>query len=117
MPWTATTDHDALAAGATLRIALGPSDVPPQPGQEIALSRGGGGAETILTVVSAAADRLEVTDGRPKPRAEAPCRDQADDPRRGRRIPRRLDRGVTAQARRPAGVRAWGSASAGPTAS
>lgn len=64
MPWTATTDHDALAAGATLRIALGPSDVPPQPGQKIALSRGGGGAETILTVVSAAADRLEVTDGR-----------------------------------------------------
>lgn len=65
MPWTATTDHDALAAGATLRIALGASDVPPQPGQEIVLSRGaGGGATTTLTVVSAAADRLEVTDGR-----------------------------------------------------
>ena len=64
MPWTATTDHDTLATGATLRIALGLSDIPPQPGQEIALSRGDGGPVSILTVVSAAADRLEVTDGR-----------------------------------------------------
>ena len=64
MPWTATTDHDALAAGATLRIALGASDTPPQPGQEITLTRGGTGPVATLTVVSASADRLEVTDGR-----------------------------------------------------
>ncbi len=64
MPWTATTDRDAVDAGATIHIDRGYSDSPPQNGQVIEIAHGGGGPTTSLTVVSAAADRLELTDGR-----------------------------------------------------
>ena len=64
MPWTAITDHDAVDTGASLRIDRGYSDSPPQNGQVIEVAHGDGGRTTSLTVVSAAADRLELTDGR-----------------------------------------------------
>ncbi|RYC30059.1 hypothetical protein D3273_20815 [Lichenibacterium minor] len=64
MPWTATTDHDAVDSGATIRIDRGTSDSPPQNGEVVAVSHGTTGRITSLTVVSAAADRLELTDGR-----------------------------------------------------
>ena len=64
MTWTATTDHDAVDAGTTIRIDLGYSDTLPQNGQVIAVAHGATGRTTSLTVVSAAADRLELTDGR-----------------------------------------------------
>ena len=64
MPWTATTDHDAVANGAALFVDRGHGDVPPQNGEEIAVTHGGSGRVTRVTVVSAAADRLEVSDGR-----------------------------------------------------
>ena len=63
MPWTATTDHDTLDTGATLRIEIGYSDIPPQNGETIAVAHGSTGDSIALTVVSAAADRLEVSDG------------------------------------------------------
>ena len=64
MPWTATTDRDAVASGASVLIDRGTSDVPPQNGEEIAVSHGPSGRVTRVTVVSWAADRLEVSDGR-----------------------------------------------------
>ena len=64
MPWTAITDDDAVASGTSLLIDRGYSDVPPQNGEEIAVSHGSSGRVTRVTVVSSAADRLEVSDGR-----------------------------------------------------
>lgn len=64
MPWTATTDHDAVASGAALFVERGYGDVPPQNGEEIAVTHGGSDRVTRVTVVSSAADRLEVSDGR-----------------------------------------------------
>ena len=64
MPWTATTDHDAVDTGTTLRVDRGYSDSPPQNGHVIEVAHGDTGRVTSLTVVSAAADRLELTDGR-----------------------------------------------------
>ena len=63
MPWTAITDHNALDSGATLRIETGYSDTPPQNGETIAVTHGSTGEVATLTVVSAAADRLEVSTG------------------------------------------------------
>ncbi|RYB02884.1 hypothetical protein [Lichenibacterium ramalinae] len=62
--WTAITDHDAVASGAAILIDRGYSDVPPQNGEEIAVAHGASGRVTRVTVVSSAADRLEVSDGR-----------------------------------------------------
>ncbi len=64
MPWTAITDHDAVDAGTTIRIDSGYSDTPPQNGEVIDVAHRDTGRTTSLTVVSAAADRLELTDGR-----------------------------------------------------
>lgn len=64
MPWTATTEQDAVDDGTTIRIDRGYSDSPPQNGQVIDVAHGDTGRTTSLTVVSAAADRLELTDGR-----------------------------------------------------
>ena len=63
MPWRAVTEADAVDGGAAIRIDRGYSDTPPQNGAEIAVAHGGSGRVTTLTVVSAAADRLEVSDG------------------------------------------------------
>ena len=63
MPWTATTESATLDSGATLRIEVGYRDTPPQNGETIAVAHRDDGQSTILTVVSAAADRLEVSDG------------------------------------------------------
>ena len=64
MPWTATTESVTLDSGATLRIEMGYSDTPPQNGETIAVAHEADGTSTPLKVVSAAADRLEVSDGR-----------------------------------------------------
>ena len=64
MPWTAITDHDAVDSGTTLRVDSGYSDTPPQNGHVVEVAHGDSGRVTSLTVVSAAADRLELTDGR-----------------------------------------------------
>ena len=63
MPWTAPPDRAAVAAGATVHIDRGYSDSPPQNGQVIEVAHGDAGRTTSLTVVSAAADQLELTDG------------------------------------------------------
>ncbi len=63
MPWTASTDRATLDSGATVRIEVGYSDTPPQNGETIAVAHEADGKSTTLTVVSAAADRLEVSDG------------------------------------------------------
>lgn len=64
MAWTATTEAEAIDDGASIHIDRGYGDTPPQNGSTIALSHIGTGSVTTLTVVSSAADRLEVTDGR-----------------------------------------------------
>ena len=64
MPWTAVTESDAVESGSSIHIDRGTSDSPPQNGHTIDVSHGEGGTATRLTVVSAAADRLELTDGR-----------------------------------------------------
>lgn len=64
MPWNAITDHDAVDTGTTIRVDSGYSDTPPQNGHVIAVAHGDTGRVTSLTVVSAAADQLELTDGR-----------------------------------------------------
>ena len=64
MSWNATTEGATIEAGTVILIDRGYSDTPPQNGEEIALAHGSDGATTALTVVSAAADRLEVSDGR-----------------------------------------------------
>lgn len=63
MPWGAITEADAVGEGAAIRIDRGYTDTPPQNGAEIEVAHGGSGRVTTLTVVSAAADRLEVSDG------------------------------------------------------
>ena len=97
MPWTAITDHDAVDAGTTIRIDSGYSDTPPQNGEVIDVAHRDTGRTTSLTVVSAAADRLELTDGRAQPHAEAPCDPEGEHPRRRRPLSRRLDRGMTGE--------------------
>lgn len=64
MSWNATTEHDAVDSGTVIRVDSGYSDVPPQPGHAVEIAHAGTGRVTRLTVVSAAADRLELTDGR-----------------------------------------------------
>ncbi len=63
MPWTAITDNDAVETGTTIHVDLGYSDSVPQNGQVIEVKHTATGRTTNLTVVSAAADRLELTDG------------------------------------------------------
>lgn len=63
MPWNAITDKDKVDAGTVIHIDLGSSDTVPQNGQVIEIAHGATGRTTSLTVVSAAADQLELTDG------------------------------------------------------
>ena len=64
MPWNAITDHDTVDIGTVIHIDLGYSDTVPQNGQVVDIAHGTTGRTTSLTVVSAAADQLELTDGR-----------------------------------------------------
>ena len=64
MSWTAITDQSAVEAGATIHVDRGYSDSPPQNGEAIEVAHGDSGRTTRLTVGAAAADRLELTDGR-----------------------------------------------------
>lgn len=74
MAWSAATEQASIDVGTVVHIDRGTSESPPQKGETIALSHGEGRGASALTVVSAAADRLEVTDGRRnhvlKPHAE-----------------------------------------------
>ena len=64
MDWKAEADGDAIEAGTVVQIDRGYADSVPQNGSTIAVALGRSGRTAALTVVSAAADRLEVTDGR-----------------------------------------------------
>lgn len=64
MEWNAEAEGDALEAGTVVRVDRGYADSVPQNGSAIAVALGASGRTERLTVVSAAADRLEVTDGR-----------------------------------------------------
>ena len=62
MLWNATTDRNTLDSGAKLNLENGYSDKLLQQGEEIAVVHRSDHLVT-LTVVSAAADLLEVSDG------------------------------------------------------
>ena len=64
MPWNAIADNDTVDTGTVIQIELGYSDTVPQNGEVVEVILGATGRTTSLTVVSAAADQLETTDGR-----------------------------------------------------
>ena len=63
MPWAAITEDDIIDSGTGIRVEMGYSDVVPQNGHVVEVAHGATGRTTSLTVVSAAADRLELSNG------------------------------------------------------